>query len=41
MTASWLIEGESQRMPRFVQDVGAFIVADLPDGRPRELPSAS
>jgi len=32
MTASWLIRGESQRMPHFVQDVAAFIVADLPAG---------
>jgi two-component system, OmpR family, sensor kinase len=31
MLAAWLLRGESQRMPRFVQDMGAFIVADLPE----------
>ncbi|MEY4515510.1 MAG: hypothetical protein RLZZ450_7632 [Pseudomonadota bacterium] len=30
MAASWLFKGESQRMPRFVQGVGALIIADLP-----------
>ncbi len=32
MAIAWLFRGEVQRMPRFVQDVGAFIVADLPEG---------
>jgi two-component system OmpR family sensor kinase len=28
---TWLFRSEEQRMPRFVQDVGAFILADMPE----------
>jgi len=31
-TVAWLFRGEMQRTPRFVQDVGEFIVAELPRG---------
>lgn len=35
MFGVWLLRGDEYRMPRFAQDVGAFILADLPEQDPQ------